>query len=689
MVKKACRPDKNGYKILLIAEKQYHFNAMQGCINPTAHMKILPALLLRCLLVVLLCSLFACSANVKQANLRRSGAQSAASGDTAASQDEEEVSRVKPEPEEMAEEEIAALNQPGLWEHGADKDQSSSPVATGIDLSAYDFPITINRQVLFYLDLFQGKQRNYFSAWLARSTRYRPFIEKELHKAGLPKDLVFLAMIESGYNPSAYSTADAAGLWQFIEETGRRYGLQVDSYVDERREPEKATKAAIKYLTKLYNDFGDWHLAVAAYNAGEKRIENAINNYNTTDFWEIAASEGIYLETKRYVPKLIAAIIIARNPEKYGFTDVDYQKPHSYDLIDVPAGTDLRAVAATADTSVKQLRALNNELLKNQTPPKGGDYTLRIPAGTKELVAANLDKLYPVATTTYLTHTVKKGETLTQICGLYNINKTTLLKANNLRAAGLKQGLRLRIPSTETKFVVLNKENQPNMSEVKGGAEKQVVLHQMKANDTLSKIAKQYQVPVQSIMQWNKISDQRKVKKGQQITLHLDRPAPEAMTILAGMPKAAVGMKQSAATKTVAEPQNAANIPLLADNKKQPSVASAATAKTSAAQAPMKSSVAQTPAAKAPVVAPQTAKAVAAAPRTAQTAVAKAPQASGANPPVNQTTKDAPTWYVVKTGDTLYNIAKRYQVSAQDLKKWNNLSSNALDIGNKLVVKKS
>jgi membrane-bound lytic murein transglycosylase D len=237
--------------------------------------------------------------------------------------------------------------------------------------------------------------------------------------------------------------------------------------------------------------------------------------------------------------------------------------------------------------------------------------------------------------------------------------------------------------------VVLNKENQPNMSEVKGGAEKQVVLHQMKANDTLSKIAKQYQVPVQSIMQWNKISDQRKVKKGQQITLHLDRPAPEAMTILAGMPKAAVGMKQSAATKTVAEPQNAANIPLLADNKKQPSVASAATAKASAAQAPMKSSVAQTPAAKAPVVAPQTAKAVAAAPRTAQTAVAKAPQASGANPPVNQTTKDAPTWYVVKTGDTLYNIAKRYQVSAQDLKKWNNLSSNALDIGNKLVVKKS
>lgn len=650
-------------------------------------MKILPALLLRCLLVLLLCALSACSANVKQAQLKRSGAQSVAGGNTAASQDEEEVSRMKPEPEEMADEEIAALNQPGLWEHGASRNQSSSPVESGIDLSAYDFPITINRQVLFYLELFQGKQRNYFSAWLARSTRYRPFIEKELHKAGLPKDLVFLAMIESGYNPSAYSTANAAGLWQFIEETGRRYGLQVDEYVDERREPEKATKAAIKYLAKLYNDFGDWHLAVAAYNAGEKRIENAINNYNTNDFWEIAASEGIYLETKRYVPKLIAAIIIARNPEKYGFTDIDYEKPHSYDLIDVPAGTDLRAVAATADTSVKQLRSLNNELLKNQTPSKGGTYSLRIPAGTKEMVAANLDKLYPVATTTYITHTVKKGDTLTQICSLYNINKTTLLKANNLRASGLKQGLRLRIPSTETKFVVLNKEIQPNTRIAKGGAEKEVVLHQFKTDDTLSKIAKQYQVPVQSIMQWNKISDQRKVKKGQQITLYLDHPAPEAMTILAGVPKAAVGTKQAAATKTVADSNGDTNVPLLADSKKQPATASSTIAKASTAQTPVaKSPVTQGVAAKASGA---TAKVVPAPPQTVQAAGIKTARTSGIKAPVDQSAKETPTWYVVKNGDTIFNIAKKYQVSAQDLKKWNNLSNNDLDIGNKLVIKKS
>ncbi len=300
-------------------------------------MKILPRLLPGLLVLLLLSSLTACSTRSKNTAHQQGATDDIVATGVALNSEEEESSLA--EPEATAEEEIAALSQPGAWEYGAGGRNGS--LANAIDLSAYDFPITVNRQVQYYLDLFQGKQRNYFTGWLARSARYRPFIEAELAKAGLPRDLVFLAMIESGFNPSAYSCADAAGLWQFIEGTGRRYGLQVNTWVDERRQPEKATRAAIKYLSKLHREFDDWYLAVAAYNAGERRIENAITDHGTRDFWEIAATDSIFQETKRYVPKLIAAIIIGRNPERYGFTDIEYFKPQQYELIDVPAGTDL------------------------------------------------------------------------------------------------------------------------------------------------------------------------------------------------------------------------------------------------------------------------------------------------------------------------------------------------------------
>ena len=319
------------------------------------------------------------------------------------------------EPEQSAKEEIAALDRLGDWKAGA-KTMSGAALATGYELSGYDFPVVLNKQVNYYLELFQGKQRNDFARWLARSSRYVPAIEKELIKAGLPRDLAFLAMIESGYNPSAVSCAGAGGLWQFMPATGRQYNLTINSWVDERREPEKATQAAIRYLSRLYRQFNDWHLAVAAYNTGEGKIEQAIKAENTSDFWELAASEGIYLETKRYVPKLIAAIIIARNPAAYGFDNIEFQPAHRYEVVHVPGSTDLAAVASTANTSVKHLRTLNNELLKNHTPPLDKKYALRVPLGCKDLVAANIDKLrlQPAKSTkAYATHVVKKGETLT------------------------------------------------------------------------------------------------------------------------------------------------------------------------------------------------------------------------------------------------------------------------------------
>jgi len=637
-------------------------------------MKILPDLLYPCIFVFILVSLSACSPHTKQSSLDQRT--------VAGVPQEEEISTIV-EPELTAQEELAALKQLGVT-----KDGELAPLPEGLNLAHYDFPVTINKQVLYYLDLFQGKQRKSFTIWLARSGQYIPTIQEEFKKAGLPRDLAYLAMIESGFNPSAYSPADASGLWQFIEGTGRNHGLKIDSWVDERREPEKATKAAIRYLTKLYKDFDDWYLAVAAYNAGEKRIETACKNKNTEDFWEIAGSDGIYLETKRYVPKLIAAILIARNPDKFGFTDIKYHQSSPYDVIDLPGGVALEAVAVTANTSVKHLRVLNNELQKNQTPPKAGKYSLRIPSGTKELVASNLDKLRPVSTVTYTTHTVKNGDTLTTICSLYNISKTNLLKANNLRTAELPQGRRLHIPIATTKYVLPKDGERPEDRVAKiikdNKDQQQIVRHQLKPGETLAKIADQYQVPIKNILLWNKLANLKQVKKGQQLTLHLDQPAPETATV----------KKLSAKVIATVEPTG---IPSLEATKKQ-SVASSPAPKAVVKQTQQ---IALAPDRSAPeakkvatlVMKGSDAQATKAQPSLDAAKKLKINNSPSAQKPQVASVKSDPktqpkTWYVVKDGDSLGAIAKKFQISAQDLRQWNNLNGGNLQAGEKLLVKK-
>ena len=213
------------------------------------------------------------------------------------------------ETEAELEEELSGLQKIGPWEEGISLDRPAEEV----DITR-GFPLTINKQVRFYLDLFQNKQHHYFQKWLERSTLYLSDIEKELKKSDLPRDLAYLAMIESGFNPLAYSPAHAAGLWQFITTTGRKYNLKINSWIDERRHPYKSTRAAAAYLADLYDEFDDWYLAVAAYNAGEGKIKQAIRKYKTRDFWKIAQTRYLHLETKRYVPKLIAAILIAPRP---------------------------------------------------------------------------------------------------------------------------------------------------------------------------------------------------------------------------------------------------------------------------------------------------------------------------------------------------------------------------------------
>lgn len=319
-------------------------------------------------------------------------------------------------------------------------------LSTGEETESYDFPLKMNDQVEYYLDFFTNRHRKTFARWLARSSRYLPMIKEEFAKAGLPMDLAYLPMIESGFNTTVSSRASAVGTWQFMRATGQNYGLKVNNYVDERRDPVKSTKAAAAYLAKLYKQFDSWHLAVAAYNAGEGKITRAMKQSDSEDFWEIAQSQYIHSETKLYVPQLIAAIMIAKDPAKYGFDRIDWDEPLDYETVHVPCGTPIKAVALACNLPDEEILALNRELSKAITPPSEADYPLRVPQGKKDLVLRNLPRVHTVMVTEFNDHEVRRGETLTTISRKYKLSKTTLLKANNLEQERLSLGQHLRIP---------------------------------------------------------------------------------------------------------------------------------------------------------------------------------------------------------------------------------------------------
>jgi membrane-bound lytic murein transglycosylase D len=254
----------------------------------------------------------------------------------------------------------------------------------------FDVPIHMNKQVRAYLVYFSTERKSVITRYLARSTRYLPMIKKVFQEAGLPEDLAYLAMIESGYNNRAYSSAAACGMWQFIKGTGLRYGLAINSYVDERRDPEKATRAAANYLLDLYKQFGSWYLAAASYNCGEGRVQRELNQSNHKNFWELSANMCLPTETKNYVPQMIAATIIAKNPEKFGFKNVPYLPPMKYDQAPVTETTSLTAAAVAVNVPPDEVKDLNPELLRGITPPDARSYTLNLPPSSKEQFLKNI-----------------------------------------------------------------------------------------------------------------------------------------------------------------------------------------------------------------------------------------------------------------------------------------------------------
>jgi membrane-bound lytic murein transglycosylase D len=315
----------------------------------------------------------------------------------------------------------------------------------------YDIPVELNDAVIAYIRFFQTPGREPFARWLSRSSKWLPTMRGILEKQGVPLDLVYLSMIESGFNAYAYSFAKASGLWQFMVGTSRRYGLVTDFWVDERRDPIKATVAAGKYLRDLQIRFhGDWYLAWAGYNAGEGKIEKAIRKDHTTSFWRMMdKGRTLRAETKHYVPKLIAAALIAKHPERFGF-HVDYESPFEFDEAEIDGATDLRVLATAAGTTVERIRELNPALRRFCTPPAG--FVARLPKGTHDTFVAAFEQLDAKHRLTFAQHKIERGDSLGKLARAYGVSELSILRTNGLSSHRMvRPGRVLVIPVQHTR----------------------------------------------------------------------------------------------------------------------------------------------------------------------------------------------------------------------------------------------
>jgi len=436
----------------------------------------------------------------------------------------EQLATAHPEPQDSGNEDGAADAVPG-GANGA----ATPEVTYDIDVSTYGS----HARVQYYLDFFQGPARERFAIWLQRMPRFEPMIRAKLRENGVPEDMVYLALIESGYSNSAVSRARATGMWQFMKGTGKLYGLRVDSWVDERRDPIRATDAAARHLADLRDRFGSMYLAAAAYNAGAGKVGRGLRRIGDDDeeednpdaaFFRLYDTRFLRRETKDYVPKLIAAALIAKQPEKYGFAKTIGVEPLRYDSIMVSDATGLDVLARLADTSVAAMRELNPQFVRLVTPPRQSAI-VRLPAGSGEFVTSRYAALAPKDRVSFVDHTVTRGQTLASIARLYRVSTRLISDANpGVRLTRLRSGTHLTIPTSFVPAVAEPTTAPVTRTARARAAGSTTIRYRVRSGESLSTIAVKYDTSVERLRSLNAITRGEVLRAGQIIRV----PAPTA-----------------------------------------------------------------------------------------------------------------------------------------------------------------
>jgi len=415
----------------------------------------------------------------------------------------------------------------------APEDEGQTLACVGV---SDDFPVVCNKKVEFFIEYYTGRGRSVFTRWLERSTRYLPLMREIFAEEGLPRDLAYLAMVESGFNVKAYSWAHAVGPWQFIKGTGRLMKLKADWWYDERRDFEKSTRAAARYLKSLNAQFdGEWYLAVAAYNAGPGKIRTAVRKSKSRDFWVLSRGRHLRTETKDYVPKLMAALTIARDPESYGFTDLEYQQPFDYDVVTIPTVTDLEIIAKMTGADYELLKELNPELMRWSTPPDAKDYRLRIPSGTADAFLAAYAQLPKSQRANYLHYRIRSGDTLLAIAQHHHVRVDDIVRLNNIRNPRvLRIGTDLVLP--------LNKNwSQRPVAELQDDYIKtRRQVYTVRNGDSLWSISQRFGVTEQQLRVWNRLGWSNVIRPGQRLVVSAKAVKPgKSASRAAAKPKVA------------------------------------------------------------------------------------------------------------------------------------------------------
>src|SRR5687768_10564542 len=435
---------------------------------------------------------------------------------------------------------IDALLAIETFESSTPKALTAETVQADLEATTHDIPIPTNDRVLRYVELFQGRLREFLTEGLSRGVQYLPMIQATFRAEGLPLDLAYIPLIESAFKPSALSRAKARGVWQFMRGTALENGLKADWYLDERADPVKATQAAAKYLKTLHNMFEDWHLTMASYNGGPGRVKRALTRSRKNDFWQLTTStRWLPRETREYVPMILAAVIIAKNPAQYGFDIIPFETTPTETVI-VPPALDLRRVAEWAGVPVDDIQKLNPEFRRWTTPVKQGEYAIKVPEGTADRVNEGLAGAGPHQLNAMQFHTVKRGETLATIARKLRVNRIDLAEANYLRVnSRVAVGARLVIPRMPSAALLARASTTTdvekaaesivadvlrNTAAVEPLVENKAAVktYRVRSGDTLYAIARRTGTTVNQLKAWNKLQT-TKLKVGTRLLVQAPR----------------------------------------------------------------------------------------------------------------------------------------------------------------------